>query len=152
MHMEQVLELHSSASINSKSSPNRTKQKSGVWKERGAIYHFFPNCLMVALLPIVGGVQGPASPLRTHPWSFSLISPDCRASACGSGWPGRCSDPSYLCIWCQSLKDDSQGERRGQTGTCHGHLLPTSTRLKSCAVASADLQHLLQGVQSGYQK
>lgn len=95
--MEQVLELHSSASINSKSSPNRTKQKSGVWKERGAIYYFFPNCLMVALLPIAGGVQGPASPLRTHPWSLSLISPDHRASACGSGWPGRRSDPSSLC-------------------------------------------------------
>lgn len=28
---------------------------------------------MVALLPIVGGVQGPASPLRTHPWSFSSL-------------------------------------------------------------------------------
>ena len=110
---------------------------------------------MVALLPIVGRVQGPASPLRTHPWSFSLFSPDHRALACGSGWPGRCSDPSCLCIWCQCLKDDSPwGERRGQlqTGTCHGHLPLTSTRLKSCAVAAADLQHLLQGVQSGYQE
>ena len=134
--------------------PKQNKTKIWSLERKRSYLSFSPNCLMVALLPIVGGAQGPASPLRTHPWSFSLFSPDYRASACGSGWPGRCSDPSCLCIWCQCLKDDSQGGRRGQlqTGTCHGHLPSTSTRLKPCAVAAAGLQPLLQGVQSGYQE
>ena len=33
-----------------------------------------------------------------------------------------------------------------QTGTCQGCLPSTSTRIKSCAAAAADLQHLLKGV------
>ena len=34
-----------------------------------------------------------------------------------------------------------------QIATCHGHLPSTSTRIKSCVAAAADLQHLLKGVQ-----
>ena len=39
-----------------------------------------------------------------------------------------------------------------QVGTCRGHLPSTSTRIKSCAAAAADLQHPLKGVQGGVQK
>ena len=39
-----------------------------------------------------------------------------------------------------------------QVGTCHGYLSSTSTSIKQCAVATAELQHLLKGVQGGEQK
>ena len=39
-----------------------------------------------------------------------------------------------------------------QVGTCHGCLPFTSTRIKSCAIAAADLQHLLKEVQDGDQE
>ena len=39
-----------------------------------------------------------------------------------------------------------------QIGTCHWHLPPTSTRIKSCAAVAADFQHPLRGVQGGDQK
>jgi len=34
------------------------------------------------------------------------------------------------------------------SGTCHGHLPSTSTKIKSCASAAAGVQHPLKGVQS----
>ena len=39
-----------------------------------------------------------------------------------------------------------------QTVTCHEHLRSTSTRIKSCAAAAADLQQFLKGVQGGDQE
>ena len=36
-----------------------------------------------------------------------------------------------------------------QIGTCHGHSLSTSTRIKSCAAAAVDSQHPLKGVEGG---
>ena len=39
-----------------------------------------------------------------------------------------------------------------QIGTCHGYLSSASTRIKQCAVATAELQHPLKGVQGGEQK
>ena len=39
-----------------------------------------------------------------------------------------------------------------QSGTRYGHLPSTSTRIKYCAAAAADLQQPLQGVQRGEQK
>ena len=39
-----------------------------------------------------------------------------------------------------------------RTTTTNGHLPSTSTRIKSCAAAAADLQHPLKGVQGGEQK
>ena len=39
-----------------------------------------------------------------------------------------------------------------QTGTCHGRLPSTSTRIKSGAAAAADLQHPLRGIQGGDQE
>ena len=39
-----------------------------------------------------------------------------------------------------------------QTGTCQGCLPSTSARIKSCAAAASDLQHLLKGVHVREQK
>ena len=39
-----------------------------------------------------------------------------------------------------------------QTGTCHGQLPSTSTRIKPCAAAAADFQHSLKGAQGGEQE
>ena len=36
-----------------------------------------------------------------------------------------------------------------QIGTCHGHLLSTSTRIKSNAAATVDSQHPLKGIEGG---
>ena len=39
-----------------------------------------------------------------------------------------------------------------QTGTCHGQLPFTSTRIKPCAATAADCQHSLKGAQGGEQE